>query len=108
MHQGVDVVGPERQCLGEVVDRRRIVAAPRVGDDAAIEVRGDVLGIELDRLGVVGKRLVGLLERVMGEAALEVGEGIAGIEPDGLIEVLDCALVLLANEIDAAARHEGA
>ena len=108
MHQGVDVVGTELQRLGEVGDRALEVAAAGVEDDAAVQVRGDVLGIPLDRLGVVRVGLIRLLERVIGEAALELGEGELGIEPQALVEVGDRPPVVLAGEIDAAARDEDA
>ena len=107
MHQRVDVVGSELQRLREVADRPLEIALARVVDDAAVEIRSDVLRIELDRLGVVDRGLVRLVERVIGEAALEVGEGEVRIEADALGEVGDRLLDIVSIEIDAAARHEG-
>ena len=101
--QGVEAVGilPVGQFAGAggQLDGLLAVAVLLVGaggpEPGAFVVRRDILGIEADRLVVVGDRLVVLLLGGPGEAAVVVRWDVLGVKTDRLVVVGDRLVVLL-------------
>jgi hypothetical protein len=74
----------------------------------AAEVIGRaVFGIEPDRFGVIGNRVIGVFLDEVNVAAVDEGFDVIGIEPDCLVIVRDGAVVVLFNGVGVTAVVEG-
>ena len=76
-----------RAWLKSASDLRELLLLAPGPAAAAIRVR--VAGIETNRLGIIGDRVVVLLDGLPRESAVAVTQGLGGLEPDGLAVVVD-------------------
>ena len=89
---GVDVVGQKLQRRIAVVQRLHQVLAADAAAQAAVVVGHGELGVEPDRLAVVGDGVVVVALGEIREAAVVADVGCVGDELDRLVEVGDRAV----------------